>query len=427
MEVTKVGLVVAIAALALTRAVEAQQDTTEIGRLKQQVEAITRELEALRLGRDVAPTADTAMMGFGPAASKVYRVGQGVSIGGYGEVLYENFAATREDGVPAGQRDQIDALRAIVYVGYKFNDRLLFNSEIEVEHASEIGLEFSYLDYRLSDKLGLRGGLLLVPMGFINELHEPPVFLTATRPATETQLIPSTWRENGIGVFGDAGPVAFRAYLVNGLNGSGFSASGLRGGRQKGARALSEDMALVGRVDFTSVSGFQVGSSGYWGGSGQAVASPVDPGATIQARTFIWEAHAQYRARGVHLRALYAQADVDDAEALNVLRGFTGAESIGSSLRGWYVEAGYNVLRRARSGHELMPYVRYEVLDTQQQVPGGSAGSFASNPANDREIVTFGAGWKPVPSVVMKAEYQWQRNAARTGIDQVNVQLGYLF
>ncbi len=91
-----------------------ERDTTEIERLKRQVEAITRELEELRLGRDVVVEADTSLYGFGPAASKVYKVEQGVSIGGYGEVLYENFAGTREDDAPSGLTDQLDALRAIV-------------------------------------------------------------------------------------------------------------------------------------------------------------------------------------------------------------------------------------------------------------------------------------------------------------------------
>jgi hypothetical protein len=405
----------------------AQQDTMELERLRRQMEAITRELEEMRLGREVAPAADSAMMGFGPAASKVYRVGQGVSIGGYGEVLYQNFAAERQDGAASGRRDEIDALRGIVYVGYKFNDRILFNSEIEIEHANEIGLEFAYVDYRVSEQFGLRGGLLLVPMGFINELHEPPVFLTAKRPETESQLIPSTWRENGVGVFGDAGPLAFRAYVVNGLDGSGFTAGGFRGGRQKGSHALSEDMAVVGRVDYTAVFGLQVGGSAYLGGSGQNMASSLPGGGTIGARTLIWEGHVQYQARGVHLRGLFAQGDLDDAEALNEALGLTGTASLGSRLVGWYAELGYDVLRGTGAGHQLIPYARYEALNTQHEVPGGSAGPYAANPANDRQIVTFGAGWKPLPNVVLKGEYQLQRNEADTGVDQVNVQLGYLF
>jgi hypothetical protein len=148
----------------------------------------------------VAVQADTSILGFGPAAAKVYKIQQGVSIGGYGEVLYENFAAERENDTASGVTDQFDALRAIVYVGYKFNDRLLFNSELEWEHGTtsqggEASIEFAYLDYMLTPNFGFRGGLLLPPMGLVNELHEPPIFLGTTRPATEQAIIPSTWRE----------------------------------------------------------------------------------------------------------------------------------------------------------------------------------------------------------------------------------------
>ena len=183
----------AFVAVATTRAPVAAQDSdsVRIAELERRIEAITRELERLSLGRDVVE-ADSSLQGLGPASSKVYRVDQGVSLGGYGELLYENFSSEREDGTPADSRDQFDALRAILYVGYKFNDQLLFNSEIEVEHADEIFLEFAYLDYRLSDNLGIRAGMILAPLGLVNELHEPPVFLGTERTVTETRIIPTT-------------------------------------------------------------------------------------------------------------------------------------------------------------------------------------------------------------------------------------------
>src|SRR3712207_3886549 len=116
---------VSTALLLATPAAAQDRDTSTIRRLEAQVEAITQELEELRLGRDLVVEADTSLYGFGPAASKVYKVRQGVSLGGYGEVLYENFAGTREDDTPSGASDRLDALRAIVYVGYKFSDKVL--------------------------------------------------------------------------------------------------------------------------------------------------------------------------------------------------------------------------------------------------------------------------------------------------------------
>lgn len=399
------------------RAALAAQDTTGTADLRAQLDAITREIERLKLGEQVA-TADTVRdYGLAPAATKVYRVQQGVSIGGYGEMLYENFSDERDNGTPSGATDRFDALRAILYVGYKFNDRLLFNSEIEVEHGNEIYLEFAYIDYLIADNIGLRGGLLLSPMGWVNELHEPPIFLGSTRPRTEQVIIPTTWRENGVGVFGDVGPVSYRAYVMNSLDAAGFSAGGLRGGRQKGIKAKAEDFSFIGRVDYTGLLGLTVGGALHLGETDQS------HDGTLEVGTTIWDLHGEYKAYGFDLRALYAQATIDDAAALNQVRGFTGSASVGEKLTGWYLQGGYDLLRFADTTHELIPYLRYEQVDTQAEVPQG----FNRNPASDQTIVTLGGAWKPIPNVVVKLDWQLQENEANTALDQFNIALGYLF
>ncbi len=402
------------------RAAEASspaQDTSEIERLKRQVEAITRELERMRLGGDVVAQADTGILGFGPAASKIYKVEQGVSIGGYGEILYRHVSDELEDGTSSPTTNVYDALRAIVYVGYKFNDRLLVNTEIEIEHANEAFLEFAYVDYRLSDAVGLRGGLLLSPMGLVNELHEPPVFLGSTRPMVEQSIIPTTWRENGFGIFGDVGPISYRAYAMNGLEGINFGGGGLRGGRQKGSKALAENVAGVFRADYTGVLGLLVGGSVYYGGSGQGAVAPG--GETVEANTLIWEGHASYQSQGLDLRALVAGASVDEAAQLNA----AGAGGVAERLGGGYAHAGYDVLRFTGSEHQLFPYVRYEWLNTQVAVPTG----VTVDPANERTAVLVGASWKPVPQVAVKADYQIHSNQADTGRNQFAMVLSYLF
>lgn len=416
----------------------AGQDSGLVAELRRQIEIITLEIEELKLGREVVVEADKSLYGFGPAASKVYRVGQGVSLGGYGEMLYENFADETEGGDPSEATDQLDFLRAIVYVGYKFNDRFLFNSELEFEHAStgqagSVSVEFAYIDWLVSEPLGVRAGLLLVPMGFLNELHEPPTFLATERPETERRIIPSTWRENGIGIFGGRGDFSYRAYLVNGLDGvgvgpsgaDGFSASGLRGGRQKGSETIVEDVAGVARVDYHGILGLLLGSSIYVGGSGQGAETPT--GREIDATTVIWEGHAQYRARGFDLRALVALADVGDVEEINAELGITPAGdpmgSVGERLVGWYVTAGYDVLHRTRFGQQLIPYVRLERLNTQDEVPS----NFTPNPANDRQILSLGLAWRPITNLIVKADYQIHSNEADSGVDQLNAVIGYLF
>jgi hypothetical protein len=426
--IRRAGFVIAVA-LAAGRPLYAQEtDSTEVARLKAQVDAILRELEAMRLGQDVVAQADTSVYGFGPAASKVYKGKTGVSVGGYGEFQYQNFSPERQDDTPSGLGDEIDALRAIVYVGYKFSERVLFNSEIEFEHGStedggSVSVEFAYLEGRLSPDFGVRGGLLLAPMGFLNEIHEPPTFLGTTRPETERVIIPSTWREVGAGVFGGRGSVNYRAYLLTGFDASGFAADGIREGRQNGAEANGTSFGVVGRVDWTGMPGLTVGGSAYVGNSGQGATLPSDPTVSIGARTTIWEAHAEYKARGFDLRGLFAQTYVNDAEQVNELNGLVGDASVGSRLTGWYVQGGYDVLRRLGTSQQLLPYVRFESVNTQDDVPDG----FTANPANDQTIISIGAAWKPLFNIALKADYQIRRNDADTGVNQFNVNLGYLF
>lgn len=416
-----------LAAPSLTAQEPVKPDTAEFRRLREQIEAINRRLEELTLGRDVVPQADSSLHGFGPAASKVYKVNQGVSIGGYGEFLYENVDDERQDGLPSGRRDRIDALRAIIYAGYRFDDQWLFNSEIEFEHAStgkvgEVSLEFAYLDYLATANVGVRAGLLLVPMGFLNELHEPPTFLGTTRPETERQLIPSTWRDMGIGLFGTTGDFSWRTYLVSGLTATGFRATGIRSGRQQGSQAVAENFAITARGDWHGVPGLVAGVSGYLGKAGQG-AIPAGETTAVSARTFIGEAHADFKTKGFDLRGLVAVATIDDAADVNLLNGLTGNASVGDRLVGWYLHGGYDVLRGSGSSHQLIPYLRYEELNTQDGVPDG----FTANPANDRNILSLGATWKPILNIAYKVDYQIHRSGARTGVDQLNVSLGYLF
>jgi len=394
-------------------------DSARIAELERRMEALTREIERLSLGDEVVQ-ADTSIGGLGYGASKVYGIQRGVSIGGYGEFLYENYAAESESGAPSGKKDQFDALRAILYVGYKFNDRLLFNSEIEVEHADEIYLEFAYLDYLLTPNLGLRGGMLLAPLGLVNELHEPPIFLGTERSVTENRIIPTTWRENGVGLFGAVGDLDWRVYLMNSLDGSKFDASGLRGGRQKGSKAVAEDLAVTGRLDFRGIPGLLLGASGYWGETAQ---NALLNGEEVGGRILVWDLHADYKVKGWEFRGLVAGAQVDEAAELNQLNGLTGAAGVGESMLGWYLQAGYDVLRTTSSTHQLIPYATYERVDTQRGVAGG----FSANPANELTVASLGLAWKPAPQVVWKVDYQLHSNQAETGVNQVNLQIGWLF
>ncbi len=412
------------------------QDAAKLGELERKVDILTREIEKLKLGEAADPLAEGSALGLGPAASKVYRARPSkVSIGGYGEMTYQNFSKRKQNADPAGVRDEADFLRAVLYIGYKFNDRIIFNSETEFEHAStgksrgEVSVEMAYVDFRLRDEISIRAGMLLMPMGLINELHEPTSFHGVRRASVEQNIIPSTWRENGAGVFGDIGPVSYRSYLIPGLqavgNGAdlvtGFSSSsGLRNGRSSGAKSFAENLASVTRLDYKPIPGVLVGGSFYVGQADQGLIVNSVP-------VTLWEGHLKAEYRGAELRALYAEGRVGNADSVNAGKGVTTAmtTSVGSKLFGGYVEGAYDVLALVgnNKGHSLSPFVRYERYDTQ----AGTPSAFAKNPANSRVECTAGLTYKPIPQVAVKADHQWLRNQARTGVNQWNLGLAYIF
>jgi hypothetical protein len=405
----------------------AEADAERLQEIERKLEVLATEIEDLKVGEAaVVATSEATVSGLAPAASKVYQKESGLSIGGYGEALLEMFDSTRDDGAPSGKNDTFDMLRGVLYFGYKFNERFVFNSEIEFEHAStgadgSASVEFAYVDWLWRSGLNVRGGLLLVPMGFVNELHEPTTFLGAKRPETETRIIPTTWRENGFGVHGDVGGFSYRTYLVNGLDGSGFTASGLRGGRQKGSKALAEDFAWVGRLDWTATPGLTVGVSAYVGDSGQSLVD--DAGRSIDVGTTIWDVHADWRWRGLQVRGLWSEADLDDVARLNEALGYEGANSVGEKMEGGYVEIGYDLLSLRQGSQALIPFVRWEQVDTQVQVPTG----FERTGSTDVEILTLGLAYQPIEQLILKLDWQDREDAAGTGVDQFNVGLGYIF
>src|SRR5687768_8905114 len=359
---------------ALEEKIAGMQQTPDLAEIRRQIEILGKEIEALKTpaAQEATVSADAEHYGLGAAASKVYRVDHGLSFGGYGEMLYENYAGTIDSGARATTRDQFDMLRGILYTGYKYNDKVIFNSEIEYEHGStgsggEVSVEFAYLDFLARPNLGVRTGLVLIPMGLLNELHEPTAYLGAKRPVTENAIIPSTWREMGAGVFGEVGTVSWRGYVVNSLNGRNFTAGGVRGGRQKGARALAEDLAFTGRVDWQPLVGTTVGASFFSGNTGQ---SNLVNNTVVDARYTVYDVHADARFRGVILRGLWARGTLDDAAELNVLGGLTGNRSVGKTMGGWYAEAGYDLSSLVTFGEtSFTPYARYERVDTQRTVP----------------------------------------------------------
>lgn len=413
-------MVMATAAAMTAGIAFAATDAERLTELERQANVLAQEIEKLKL-KDVAIEPGERAYGLSPSASKVYFKDQGVSIGGYGEALYQDF----DD---ESKTDEWDFLRLILYTGYKYNEKFILNTELELEHASTdkegyVSVEFAYIDYLWKPEVNLRGGLLLVPVGLISEYHEPTTFLSARRPDVESRIIPSTWRENGVGVFGDVSGFSYKAYLMNGFDGEDFTAAGVRGGRQKGSEAKADDLAGVGRVDFTGVDGLVVGASVYYGDSGQDLPFSVD--------TLIYEGHVDWEWKGLEVRALAVAAEIDGAgdltsfqAARDAVEPGTAIDPVGERMTGWYVQLGYDLFSALRPGEaSLTPFVRFEAYDTQDEVPDG----FTASGKNDIEVTTVGLNFKPIEEIVLKAEYQFYDNEAGTASDQMNLGLGYIF
>lgn len=435
-------LLAAVLMLLLATPAIAQTPTPE--ELARRVDALTRELEAMRLGAVADTTLTLARAGLAPAASRVYGIREGVSIGGYGEVLLQKFDRERGSGAPSNLAPRLDVPRLITYVGFKFSDELLFNSEIEIEHSGiddavpvitdtttgrgsgtltgEVKLEFAYLDWMPRPWLGLRAGMLLVPVGLINELHEPPVFLGTHRNEVERNVIPATWSAIGAGIHGEhASGLAWRLYVVEGLDGANFSAgSAVRNGRQGGSRSLATHAAVTGRLDWSGA-GALMGGSFFTGNAWQR---PQPAGGGLSPVVTLLDVHGSFERSGLRARAVAVQGTLSDAGALSDALGLAGASRLGERFGGFTIEAGYDVLPLLASGtrYGLSPYARYERYDTQNEVPGGT-----ENPAHEREIVTAGLEFRPHPNVVARADREMRRNQADTETSLWNVSLGLLF
>jgi hypothetical protein len=395
------------------------EETGEVEELKRKTSILAQELEKLRT-QLVIPEEPKykSMYGLGPAASKVYQVGRGLSLGGYGEGHYKVFTGDQQ-----GSKDSADFVRLVLYTGYRFSDAILFNSELEFEHAStgksgEVSVEFAALDFFLDPKFNLRAGMVLVPMGFLNPIHEPPFYFGNNRPEVERRILPTTWREMGVGAFGELFPgLTYTTYGINGLRASNFSPEGIRGGRQSASQAKAEDLAWVGRLDYAVpfAVGLSLGGSAYLGNSGQGEIRGTD------VFTQIYEGHLQWHYRGLEFRALGAWSRIDDAA--KVSRAVK--KTIGEEQFGWYTELGYNVLPwlLPDSTQYLAPFFRYERWDTQAEVAEG----FRKNANLARRLWQFGVNYKPIPNVVIKADYRNFDADEGDLADEFNLGLGFIF
>ena len=349
----------------------------------------------------------------------------GTTIGGYGELTLN---------VPTNSPGVIDMRRFVLFFGHDFSDRIRFYSEVEVEHAissatdqGEFEIEQAYLDGLLSRRINLRGGIILMPVGIINVYHEPPSFNGVDRPDVDTFVIPTTWREPGIGIFGElAEGLRYQAYLVNGFNANGFTAeSAIREGHQEAQLAHAGDVGGVLRLDYEPILGTVFGASAYRGTSRNTL-----PASLGNVPVSLFEADVRTRRGAFSARAEAAVLFIGDAAPLNQVLAAASPEQaeagpVSSQARGGYLEAAYDVLSlmAPESNQALNAFARLDYADTQADVPAG----FQSRLEFRRVSEVFGLVYRPIPQIALKADYRFRQLGDGTSNRELASAITWLF
>ncbi|HKY60241.1 MAG TPA: hypothetical protein VJP59_04440, partial [Gemmatimonadota bacterium] len=336
------------------------------------------------------------------------------SVSGYMDFHYNDFQ-------PGGE--QLDFHRFVLLFAHEFSENIRFYSELEVEHAfvkdgqGELELEQAFVDFHVDPNIAIRAGIVLVPVGIQNERHEGPAFFGVERHQVETVLIPTTWFEPGVGVFGRLAPgLDYKIYLLGSLDGTKFTAGGIRGARSKGFLTDASSPAAAGRLIYRGFPDLTLGASIYRGDSGFDV--------PVSAVTTLYDFDAAYRYRFLELRGLWTQTFVDNAGALSRAIEAAADAPVAQRMQGFSLEAAVHLLPESHPW-DLALFTRYEQADTQSRVPAG----FTRAAQFDRDWTTLGASFWPHPDVVIKADYQFADNEHPTieAIDSFNLGLSWWF
>jgi len=394
---TIIGLNITAAAQAATPSLEEmwqviQQQQSEIASLKQQLRDNDTRLQETEVIAEATISA-VEQIAMAPAATSK------TTFGGYGELHYNSL--DRDDS--QASKDEIDFHRFVMFTGHQFSENVRFFSELEVEHsiagegkAGEIELEQAYIEWDLAGQHRAKAGLFILPVGIINETHEPNTFYGTERNNVEKNIIPATWWEGGAALNGEISPGLFYDIAVHsGL----YLAAGEykpRDGRQKVGKAKADDMAFTGRLKYTAIPGLEIAAS-------VQVQQDVHQGEGEAIGGTLFETHMAWQRDDFQLRALYAQWDFDSA-INNIALG-------ADEQSGFYIEPSYRI------SEKLGLFARYSEYDNL-------AGSAVDTAVEQFDI---GLNYWLHPNVVFKMDYQNQDTPSDTGYDGFNMGVGYSF
>jgi hypothetical protein len=313
--------------------------------------------------------------------------------------------------------------RNVLFVGHKFSNKVYFFSEMELENAGvssgggfkgELSMEQLFLKFNVNRDIYITAGLFIPRIGIINENHLPTTFNGNDRPYVETFLIPATWRELGIGVYGNVRRIPGLNYsfaVMNGLNAAGFNnGTGIAEGRFEGSQATASNIAVTGSLLYY-YRNFRLQASGYFGGTAGVVKRVAD---SLQLRSGpfgtpvgLIEANAQYHNNGLSIKALATSAHIPDAFRIN--RAY--ANNTPAAMFGAYAEAGYNFFKIWNDGttKNLTFFVRYEWMDLNRQLPSNGI----ENGTLRKTFVVTGLTFQPVQGVIVKLDYVMRQTGER--------------
>jgi len=395
---TALGMILCLAAFPGLAA-----DTPSNAELWEIIQRQQQEIEALRRQtQDTDEKAEAAAAAVEDADIAGSSWTDRTRIGGYAEVHYNNLDG---DGGAADQKE-IDVHRVVLFLGHEFTDDIRFFSELEIEHGiasheeddpGEVEVEQAWLEFDLNDRHRARAGVMLLPVGILNETHEPATFYGVERNPVEHDIIPATWWAGGAGLSGQLAPGwSYDVVLHEGLNTSADEGYQPRHGRQKTAEAVAEDLAATARLRWTGIPGVELAGSIQYQSD---ITQGTDPDA---GKAMLYEAHAQLERGPFALRALYALWDLD---------GSGPADSGADEQNGFYIEPSWKLNR------QLGVFARYNQWDN------------AAGDSSDSENTQwdFGVNYWPHEDVVIKADYQLQDNDSGDDQDGFNLGVGLQF
>lgn len=389
-----------------------------IEKLSAELEAVKAELKAgaqktaavEQRQQQIETAAPVAAASSGPATV----------IGGYGEINYNR--PTRNAAAA-----QTDVRRAVIGIQHRFDDQTKLVSEFEWEHAiasagdqGEAAIEQLYVERQFGNGMRGKAGLFLIPAGLLNTSHEPTAFYGVERNFVETAIIPSTWREAGIGLSGEFGDAfSWDAGLTTGFDLSKWDAASEEGREsplgsihQEGQLAKSRHLSAHGALNWRGIPGLLLGGSVFTGKAGHKTEGFAAPDATIA----IWDLHGRYTPGRWDLSAVYARGRIGNIAALNAAFGDEPVP-VPRSFAGWYLQAAYQAYKSGDVA--LSPFVRYERFNTARSFTNGAA------PEADQNVATVGANLRLGEGVVLKADYQkFGQDRAR---DRLNLGVGFAY